>query len=307
MTCRQIEKVLPAYLEDVLSPQEKRHIQEHLSACDNCSRSLADLKAMGKLLHEIEEVEPPPWLKAKIMSRVREEVNWKKELYRRLFQPFRIKVPIQIFATIIIAVLAYSVYMQEEPEFKRLAPPLPPPVHEAVKGQAAGIGSRKIPAAPPVSPAEEKRPSPIGELVKTDEEKAGVSPSTGAGDKVRLGDLPKEKAVVPQVIRPAPPIGALQEKDVAAEKPPTIDVTLHVRDRDTAIRELETLIAGFDGRIILRQPGIEKTVLTTEIPGKNALAFLEKLKDIGEIKRTDRPLDFSAGPVTVRIEILNPS
>ena len=39
--------------------------------------------------------------------------------------------------------------------------------------------------------------------------------------------------------------------------------------------------------------------------GGNATSFLEILKDIGKIKRSDTPLDFSADPAKIRIEILD--
>ena len=40
MTCKEIEDRLPAYLEDLLSPEEKENIERHLAVCSRCRRAL---------------------------------------------------------------------------------------------------------------------------------------------------------------------------------------------------------------------------------------------------------------------------
>ncbi|MBN1612960.1 MAG: DUF2275 domain-containing protein [Deltaproteobacteria bacterium] len=217
MTCRQIEDLLPAYLEDVLSPQEKQCVQEHLRACESCSRALADLEATGKLLKGIEEVEPPPWLKAKIMSRLKEEGGWKERLYRRLFEPFYIKIPIQVFATVLIAVLAFSVYMKEEPELKRLSPPLPPVVEETSKDRIIAAGSAKAPESRPSGPPEKQALS-LRDRAPTDAEKGALSRPAAPEQQDSFGGPPARKDIHLREERSAFPAGSATgtEKDVAA-------------------------------------------------------------------------------------------
>jgi len=60
MNCRDIEKNLPAYLEDLLSQEEKGMVREHLASCRKCSKSLEDFKSMDALLQNLKEVPPPP-------------------------------------------------------------------------------------------------------------------------------------------------------------------------------------------------------------------------------------------------------
>ncbi|MCX5818881.1 MAG: DUF2275 domain-containing protein, partial [Deltaproteobacteria bacterium] len=110
MTCNEIENRLPAYLEDLLSPEEKKSIAGHLASCPRCSRAFAGLKKAEQLVQGLGEVEPPPFFEQRIMSRVREEAGQKQGILRRLFYPLHIKVPIQALATLLVAVLAIYVY-----------------------------------------------------------------------------------------------------------------------------------------------------------------------------------------------------
>ena len=80
-------------------------------------------------------MEPPPWLKTRVMARVREEAGQKEGIFRKLFYPLHVKVPIQALATVLIAVVAWNVYKTGEPEFRQMAPP-PVAVQEAPHAQA---------------------------------------------------------------------------------------------------------------------------------------------------------------------------
>ena len=153
MTCNEIENRLPAYLEDLLSPEEKKNIEGHMAACPRCSRAFADLKRADELVRGLGEVEPPPFFEQRIMARVREEAGRKPGILRRLFYPLHIKVPIQALATILIAVLGFYVYQQGDPEMKQIAP-LPMPRTEIGGGQGT--------AASPQAPTDSSAVAPAG-------------------------------------------------------------------------------------------------------------------------------------------------
>lgn len=173
MTCKDLEYMLAAYLEDLLSPEEKRLMEKHLLSCERCSKALEDLKKTEKLLRELGEIEPPPWFTQKTMSRVREEEKRKRSIIQRLFYPLHIKIPIQALATVLIAVLAIHVYRAGEPEMKDVIRP-PATVLEVRKDQIL-LESRKAPApAPATVPATtpavrsaEKKPA-LGDIAKKD-------------------------------------------------------------------------------------------------------------------------------------------
>ena len=105
--CKDIENNLSLYLDDVLSKEDKAAVDEHLRSCRQCEEALARLRKTKELTNSLHEVEPPPWFRKKIMARVREEAGKKSFLYK-LFYPLQIKIPVQIFATVCIAVLAVS-------------------------------------------------------------------------------------------------------------------------------------------------------------------------------------------------------
>jgi hypothetical protein len=122
--CKHIQEMFPAFLEGVVSPEEKRLIHEHLATCQRCSTALEHLRKTQKLVQNLEEVETPPWFAQKIMARVREEAEQKKRgVFGTLFYPLHVKVPIQALASVLIVVLALYVYRSVEPEMKVGQPP----------------------------------------------------------------------------------------------------------------------------------------------------------------------------------------
>jgi anti-sigma factor RsiW len=100
LLCNDIEHNLSAYLEGTLSPEVKTIVEEHLASCPHCTKAVENLKKTEKLAREMEEVEPPPWFAQKIMSHVREEAQLKESLFRKLFYPLHIKIPIQALTTV---------------------------------------------------------------------------------------------------------------------------------------------------------------------------------------------------------------
>lgn len=134
MTCEDREKKLPAYLEGELPPGELEEIETHLSSCENCRRTLEHLKTTGHFVRSLAEVEPPPWLKQQVMTRVREAHAQRKGFWHKFFFPLQVKIPVQAFAVIVITVLAFYVYRQDEPRMRMTGIPLPPaPVFEVKK------------------------------------------------------------------------------------------------------------------------------------------------------------------------------
>ncbi|NTW17795.1 MAG: DUF2275 domain-containing protein, partial [Syntrophaceae bacterium] len=98
-TCKGVNNLLPAYLEEALSPEEKKRVEEHLASCSHCRQDVVDLKKALGLLQNIEEVEPPPFFEQRIMAAIREEKKQKQSVWRKLFFPLHIKIPIQALST----------------------------------------------------------------------------------------------------------------------------------------------------------------------------------------------------------------
>lgn len=57
MKCEKIEELLSPYLEDELSGEEKRAVEEHLKTCKSCSLLLSHIKEIRDSLADFPEVE----------------------------------------------------------------------------------------------------------------------------------------------------------------------------------------------------------------------------------------------------------
>jgi hypothetical protein len=117
--CKTIKDSLPLYLDDSLSGADKKAVEEHLKICSQCTKTLTQLSKTQTLVNSLAKVNPPPWFKQKIMARVREETE-KKSLVQKMFYPLRIKIPVQIFATVFIAVIAVYIYRAGENQMKEV-------------------------------------------------------------------------------------------------------------------------------------------------------------------------------------------
>jgi len=204
MTCKEIEDLLPGMIDGALPETEKKRIEAHLETCASCRKTFAELRMSDERVKSLEEVEPPPWLKTRVMARVREEAGQKEGFLKKFFYPLHIKVPIQALATVLIAVVAWNVYKTGEPEFRQMAPPLTTvrevPQVLAPPGPAAGPAKRdESPAArekkafaPPPAPGQEPAPqraATVREETTADAEK----PLERLGAAKRAAEPPKDE------------------------------------------------------------------------------------------------------------------
>ncbi len=205
MTCREIEQNLPAYLEDLLSEEEKTEIREHLAACRDCRQALEDLKGMERLLANLEEVTPPPWMKSKIMAQVREEAQAKakakKGFFRTLsalFTPWRLKIPLQTLALLLITVLAVYLYRGEEPELRKEGIVIAPPAATSVQDGARRDGGKKEkPSSGPAVPSgtfRQEAPLPSGGLPPGKEVRPEQPQPPANADLARDEEFPTQRA-----------------------------------------------------------------------------------------------------------------
>jgi hypothetical protein len=341
MTCNEIENRLPAFLENLLSPEERKSITGHLASCPRCSRSLAELKKADELLHGLGEVEPPPFFEQRIMSRVREEAGQKQGILRKLFYPLHIKIPVQALATLVVALLAFHVYQQGDPEMKRMAP-LPAPLTEQGKGRDTAESPKTLAAPSAVTPV--KR-APAGDLSGKNRQRFAAPPFNNSG-KAAPSMAVKEKDVSPagegalsraqdkagkqdadKALDTLPPEQKRKEKTAdtgaaagesrktisapvpsrmaaAAIRRSVMDLTIQVRDTDVATREIEARLGQVNALISERQHRKEGEFLKAEIAAQNVAALLEQLEAIGRVNLETSPPAVPDGNVTISIKIV---
>jgi len=217
MSCKDIERKLSPYLEEIVSSEEKKQIENHLSSCQMCRRAFEELKRTVALVKGLEQVESPPWFTQKIMSRVRVEQESKKSIIQRLFYPLHIKVPIEAFATVLIAVAAVYLFKANEPEMKRIHVP-------AVTEQSASKDEASK------QPAETKGDTTIlgGKValegVPKPQKQKGVTRDKDQREKEVKEELRQRTAPPSAAEAPLPPVLAMKkevpEKPTQTSKPP---------------------------------------------------------------------------------------
>jgi hypothetical protein len=198
--CAHCKEQLSTYLDGITTAEEKKLIEEHLSTCKHCSLSLSELTKTQETLHNLEEVEPPPWFTQKIMNRVREEAEPKKGLLQRLFYPLHIKIPVEALATCLVVVLALFVYKNTEPEMKVLHEPEKTVTVSPQETQKQDERALSIP---------EKLGGKSGGMLKEDKEQQKNSIAPSVFDSTGAGDLKKD----------APSPAGIPERQMAEKNP----------------------------------------------------------------------------------------
>jgi hypothetical protein len=195
MDCETIRKKLPEHVEGLLPKNEVARVTEHLASCAECREEYADLLKTVAHLKNLEEIEPPGWLTAKVMAKVKEEAEKEKRGWRAIFRPYPLKLPLGAAATVLIAVAALYIFREIQP-----ATTISPARHPEVRMQRAGEGNSSEQIVPGTStkPQETKKPEgPVasrpeapgraGALKSADEE---PSKAAAAKESERAGNAP---------------------------------------------------------------------------------------------------------------------
>jgi hypothetical protein len=206
-----------------VAPEDQELIDQHLASCRACSTALYELNRTAEVLKNLKEVEPPPWMTQKIMARVREEAESKRGFIKKLFYPLHIKVPLEAFATVLIAVVAVYVFKAVEPEMKGLQPP---PSREPVISRQDAPYPAKAPAAETQVPGEkvvaQKSPAKtdgkgLDAAQKETEKRAWVDEESGAG-KLK-GAPPSVGEIKAPPAPPSAPASTAPKKEAAIPPP----------------------------------------------------------------------------------------
>jgi len=166
----EIRNRLPAYCGGDLDAAEQRLVEVHLADCPACRAELADLQTVIGLVRSTPEVEPPPWMTARIMARVREQQAVRQNWLQRLFLPLRLKLPLEAIALLLVCVSGYYLTRTVETDLQQTrqqqlqespAQPAPPAAAPAAQ-PPAGRKAVEPPAADRQLPAVPAAPAPQG-------------------------------------------------------------------------------------------------------------------------------------------------
>ncbi len=304
MECSEIQKKLSAYIEGVISPEEKVLIEEHLKVCEKCSNALSELEKAIEYVQGLDEIEPPAWLSQKVMARVRSEAEPKRGILRRLFYPIHIKLPIEAVAAILIAVVSIYVFKAIQPEMK------------LAKAPSEEVASRTLAQEKEGAPvnAEDKlvAAKPAERFMLAEERETRARKTAGAS---------KAPAKVAKLDKVEPPAGAvardelkreavsseLRAKTMVAGKGEGVHVRVDVKELMAATREIEEVLKQLEGNIISTESFKDRAVIVATLSSEKVEELWGKLNLIGEVKEEGKFLGAWEGDVEIRIELVERS
>ena len=321
--CQDFEKRLPAYQEGLISGQDKKDLEDHLRSCESCRLALQDLNQTRDLLGRLQEVDPPPWLTRKVMARVREETEGKRGLFRRLFYPLHIKIPLEATASILVVVLAVYVFKATEPEMPLLRAPSESisPIPKDFAYQRKGKEISRVPTAPtaPITPqnletktkgrlGEEQEASQLsgsgtlGDDKKTESSESKPSPALGAAKKEK--DRAQPGVVESREEQGKSTLDRSTVRETAVSKSTPMGITIQVRDVREAIKKALDLLQQVDAKNVQRETRVEIEMLTAAVASQTIPTLLDQLNTLGEVQAKGHLPPTQEEPVSIRIEII---
>ncbi len=316
MECLKIKEKISAYIENQLTLEETKLIEGHLGSCKGCSIFLEDLKKTVKYAQSLGEVEPPPWLTQKVMAKVREETEKKKSILHKLFYPLHIKVPIEVFATIAVAVTALYMFRTIEPQMKVVHAPsekMAVEEHEERSRELKKDESISFKDDISVMPAPSKRKSTDKAFDAAPGAYEETSPVPGAAAKRQIsekqtdtfaGKSRVEKApssiagqkALPQAAYRAFDMKAkersmaaapVKEHDMIQDIKEDYVLTLSVEDTEKAFKETEDIIHSLGGEIIKTISLEDSISIFSRITPSKMESLFKELNLIGKLKEED--------------------
>ena len=167
--CRAHRETMSSVLDGAVSPAERAALETHLAQCPECRKAFEELRWTTRQVEGLEPVEPPPWMTAKIMARLREERAGAPSFWRGTLFPILAGAQFRVASLVLVGAAGYYLV-----------------------SRSGGV-PRNLPEARPAAVAEESAPAP--------EPKGAPYAPAPPDSSVRK----EKKAAAPPPPRPAPP------------------------------------------------------------------------------------------------------
>lgn len=285
MDCVNIQEKISAYLDGIISPEENRLVKEHLKQCPKCSKFLADIKKTVAHIQNLDEVDPPPWFTLQVMNKIKAAVVEKKSIFRKLFFPLQIKVPLQAAATVLIAIAAVYIFKTIQPETSLV------PAGNRVPYVSEGRRS----SLPQESLREDNA------LLKGMNKGQDIPPSYHLRNDVT--GHPKE-STDREISKPETERSGLIAERLAEKRGLIVRLTMHVKEIETAEIKIRNILTQLGGKVIKIEFFGSKNILTAKLGSERIKEMIEKLKPLGIVKKKGTE-NFGKGDVKIEIEILS--
>jgi hypothetical protein len=240
MKCSEIKLLLSEHIDNTLNEQDRSKVDNHLKDCEKCKSEYVSLKNMLDELGELPKAKAPDDFLESLHTRMESGIDI-HAIIKKLFVPFKIKVPMQLVtaaASAVLIIFIVNIFQQEKPISNLLYEQRAEKLEDTIKPEETfgtstdrqpsrdkGILKRKIARAPEGTEKQTKK-----ETAKT-----GVSKTAGkqsfSMDEFRPAPTPEETKVgsVKEVDEPIELALLLDSK--AVFKPDTATVKLMKKDQ----------------------------------------------------------------------------
>jgi hypothetical protein len=222
MNCQEVQLQLSGYLEKSLDTIRMKGIETHLSSCPFCRAEVHGLSDCIGLVSDLPVLDPPAGFTQRVMAHAR-EIELEPRSWQRFFAAFKVTVPVQAAAVVLVSALAVLLY-QRQPQVENFAltersspAVLPSAVEQKTNPAADNTPTRTSEQARSIRNTKRDRNNPL-EPSPQPVAKARQQPAAGSTSM-------KDEAVVPQSPPAAEPERAMEkalEGRIAAPRRPTI-------------------------------------------------------------------------------------
>jgi hypothetical protein len=197
MKCDEVQSHFSDYLDKAAEGPPAKGIETHLTNCPICSEEFAGLLQCRQLVSALPEVEPPLGFTVRVMANVA-EIASETSLWKRLFSPLKIRIPLQATAVMLIGVLSFYVY--ERTDYSKAPEPTARENFSPMPGEAPPIAK----GTDKPSPAEQDKKA----AAQTSKESKSPSIVKPASHRTAAVPVPEGSQEVPAESRRSFPIPA---------------------------------------------------------------------------------------------------
>jgi hypothetical protein len=214
MECTRTWDLLSSYLDGDLSDREQEGIADHIRQCSRCAEEERALRETLSLLRTLPAEAAPPELLKGVRLRIEEKTA--VPLWKKLFLPVHIKIPLEAAAVVLVFLLVYGIQKEMLPTTPVPSPPASAESGKRVSGTetVAERPDTDTTRAPKVEPSPEKERKAI-EKPSTEKPTVHARPELLAGLASQVstesGAIGKEREAVSEPMPERPAIHARSE------------------------------------------------------------------------------------------------
>jgi hypothetical protein len=120
LECTRVRELISEYIDETLDAEVRAAVEEHVSACMGCKEELTKVSALVDELGSLGPVKAPGDLLEKIHERMDLGYGFHR-IVRKLFVPFRIKIPLEFAGAVVVAILVVAVFLNIQQTEEKIA------------------------------------------------------------------------------------------------------------------------------------------------------------------------------------------